>query len=158
MPICLRNSRKENEENRINQSSSEDRKKNRVNNENITYEWFEQLPEQCPPKDAMPCNGVYYRIAKEVPTDSDDYFSQRKMQPNGIFIGNGVDECVLHAVSLFSVLGDAQKRLKLPKFRKQIVVKVTLTPKDGVIKKTFGTSHHSWWRSTKFEYVQVTIA
>ena len=129
-----------------------------MNKENITYEWFEQLPEQCPPKDAVPCSGVYFRIAKGIPTDSDDYFSQRMMQPNGVFMGEGIDECILHAVSLFAALDDAKKRLKLPKFRKQTVVKVTLAPEDGVIKKTFGTSHHSWWRSTKFEYEQVTMA
>ena len=26
-------------------------------------EWFEDLPVACPPSDATPCNGEYFRIA-----------------------------------------------------------------------------------------------
>lgn len=29
----------------------------------MNAEWFETLPEQCPPKDATQCDGCYYRIA-----------------------------------------------------------------------------------------------
>ena len=41
-------------------------------------EWFEELPDQCPPEDAMECNGVYFRIANGNPATSEDFFSQRK--------------------------------------------------------------------------------
>lgn len=121
-------------------------------------EWFEELPAQCPPLDAMPASGTYYRIAKGVPTESEDYFSQRRLQPDKVFLGEGIDECIVRSVSLFSTLPDAQKRLRLPKFRKDIVVTVDLQPKDGVIKKTFGPAHYSWWRSKQFNYLQATLA
>lgn len=121
-------------------------------------EWFEKLPEQCPPIDAVPASGTFYRIAKGVPTESEDYFSQRRLQPDKVFIGEGIDECIVRSVSLFSTLGDAEKRLKLPKFRKDTVVSIELHPKDGVMKKTFGPAHYSWWRSTEFNFSQATLA
>ena len=34
--------------------------------------WYEQLPALCPPLDAIPCGGTYYRISKGNPaTDFD---------------------------------------------------------------------------------------
>lgn len=41
--------------------------------------WFEQLPVQCPPADAQPCGGSFYRIVKGIPTGTEDYFSQRRL-------------------------------------------------------------------------------
>ena len=116
--------------------------------------WYEQLPPQCPPLDAVPCVGTYYRIAKGNPATDNDFFSQRKLQPSKVFSGLGVDECIARSISLFSEVNDATRRLKLPKFRSANVVEITLQPKDGVIKKTFSDSHYSWWRSTDFEVSQ----
>lgn len=117
-------------------------------------EWYEELPEQCPPLDAEPCKGCYYRIVKGIPTESEDYFSQRKLQPEKIFMGEGIDECIVRSVSVFATPEEAKKRLRLPKFRKNIIVEVSLSPKDGVIKKTFGPDHYSWWRTKEFNFSQ----
>jgi hypothetical protein len=119
--------------------------------------WYEQLPELCPPVDAVPCEGTYYRIAKGNPANDGDFFSQRKLQPNKVFTGLGVDECIARSISLFSDINDATRRLKLPKFRNAQIAGVTLEPKDGVMKKTFSDSHYSWWRSTNFEVSQAKI-
>ena len=110
----------------------------------MNAEWFETLPEQCPPTDAKQCEGYYYRIANGNPATTEDFFSQRKMQPDKVFKGLGIDECVTRAVSLFSEREEAEKRLKLPKFKKASIALVTLEPKDGVLKKTFGIAHYSW--------------
>lgn len=120
--------------------------------------WFEELPTQCPPEDALPANGAFYRIAPGLPTESEDYFSQRLLQPTKTFSGEGIDECVARSVSLFESLEEAKKRLRLPKFRNQKVVVIKLTPKDGVTKKTFGPSHYSWWRSVEFDYTKAYLA
>ena len=114
-------------------------------------EWFEILPDLCPPEDAMVCNGAYYRIANGNPAKSEDFFSQRILQPDKIFQGEGIDECVIRAISLFSRKEEAEKRLKLPKFKNAKIALVTLESKDGMIKKTFGNAHYSWWRTTKFD-------
>ena len=60
----------------------------------MTAEWFEALPEQCPPTDAAQCKGYYYRIANGNPATTEDFFSQRKLQPDKVFKGFGIDECI----------------------------------------------------------------
>lgn len=120
-------------------------------------EWFESLPELCPPKDAKDCNGDFYRIANGNPTQSADFFSQRRLAPDKVFKGKGIDECIARAVSLFANLEDAKKRLKLPKFKRANIAIVELHAKDGVIKKTFADSHHSWWRTKDFDVSQAKI-
>lgn len=87
-------------------------------------EWFEELPVACPPPDATPCNGEYFRIANGNPATSPDFFSQRKLQPNKIFVGKGINECIARAVSMFKDKDDALKRLKLPKFRHSVIAVV----------------------------------
>lgn len=119
--------------------------------------WYEKLPDLCPPLDAVPCEGTYYRIAKGDPATDGDFFSQRKLQPNKIFTGLGVDECIARSISLFADINDAIRRMKLPKFRNAQIAVVTLNLKDGVMKKTFSDSHYSWWRSTDFKVSQAKI-
>ena len=119
--------------------------------------WFEDLPAQCPPIDAEPCNGVFYRIAQGDPAVSTDFFSQRKLMPTRVFKGLEADECIVRSISLFAAMDDARKRLKLTKFRNANIAEITLEPKDGMIKKTFSDSHYSWWRSTNFDVSQATI-
>ena len=82
----------------------------------MNAEWFEALPEQCPPTDAKRCEGC-----------------------------------------LFSEREEAEKRLKLPKFKKANIALVILEPKDGVLKKTFGIAHYSWWRTKDFNVLQAKI-
>ena len=120
----------------------------------MTAEWFEALPEQCPPTDAAQCKGYYYRIANGNPATTEDSFSQRKLQPDKVFKGFGIDECIARAISLFSTKEEAERRLKLPKFKNASIVIVKLEPKDGMIKKTFGIAHYSWWRTKDFNVSQ----
>lgn len=119
--------------------------------------WFEELPKSCPPKDAVDCNGCYYRIANGNPAESADFFSQRRLAPDKVFKGKGVDECTIRAVSLFAEINDAKKRLKLPKFRQANIAIVELGPKDGMLKQTFSDSHYSWWRTIQFNVSQAKI-
>lgn len=89
---------------------------------------------------------------------SSDFYPQQKQQPAKAFVGVGIDECIVRAISLFKSKEDAEKRLKLPKFRHSLIARVSLEPKDGLIKKTFSASHYSWLRSVDFEVNQVKIA
>ena len=123
----------------------------------ITTKWFEELPEQCPPEDANECNGTYYRIANGNPATSADFFSQKRLQPDKIFTGEGIDDCIVKSISLFSDRKEIEKRMKLPKFRKGVIAEIRLEPKDGMIKKTFGNAHYSWWRTNEFEVSQAKV-
>lgn len=121
--------------------------------------WTETLPVSCPPEDACAPHGdSFYRVSHGNPADNSDFFSQRKMQGDDrVFKGNGIDECIARAVSVFSSWEDATRLLKLPKFRDGCIALIVLDEKDGVTKKTFSTSHFSWWRSVDFDYKKAKI-
>lgn len=76
--------------------------------------WFESLPESCPPADSEKCQGIYYRVAIGNPAQSEDFFSQKKLAPDKTFTGEGIDECIVRAVSVFSELTDAKRLLHIP--------------------------------------------
>lgn len=121
----------------------------------MEMKWFEQLPAGCPPNDALECDGIFYRIANANPAVHSDFFSQRKMFPNKVFAD--VDECIVRSLSVFNNLESTKQRLKLPKFRKAHIAMVSLVNTDGKIKKTFGESHYSWWRSADFDVTKAKV-
>lgn len=120
-------------------------------------EWFEDLPVSCPPADAIDCNGIFYRVSHGNPAESSDFFSQRLLAPDKRFLGEGIDECIVRAVSVFAELNDAKNLLKLPKFKNANIAILNLQEQDGKTKKTFKKSHHSWWRSKSFDVYNAKI-
>ena len=123
-------------------------------------EWFENLPEQCPPKDAVNPEGMtVYRFSFAGIPDEADFISQRMLNPERVF--NGVDECTARSLSVFDNIEACQNRLKLPRNRKRFssILKVNLEGGDGLIMKTFrNQNHYSWWRSNTFNFENVSIA
>ena len=117
----------------------------------MEYQWFEELPPSCPPFDSVECDGTYFRVSHGNPAESEDFFSQKRLAQNKVFKGEGIDDCIVRAVSVFSLLEDAKRLLKLPKFKHANIAEVSLLPMDGKIKKTFKNSHYSWWRSKAFD-------
>lgn len=112
--------------------------------------WFEELPEKCPPKDAVVPNGqVFYRLINGQEPTSDDFISVRVEKPLAIF--KGVDECLARAVSIFAQRDECENILKLARHRHKRIFELDLYKHDGVIKKTFKLSHHSWWRTPSFK-------
>lgn len=123
----------------------------------MANQWFEELPPSCPPVDARECEGTYYRVSHGNPAESEDFFSQRQLAPDKVFKGEGIDDCIVRAVSVFSLLDDAKRLLRLPKFKQANIAEVQLESQDGKIKKTFNKSHYSWWRSKNFDVSKAKI-
>ena len=90
----------------------------------MEYQWFEELPSSCPPFDSVECNGTYFRVSYGNPAESEDFFSQKRLAPNKVFKGEGIDDCIVRAVSVFSLLEDAKRLLKLPKFKHANIAEV----------------------------------
>lgn len=111
--------------------------------------WFEELPNNCPPNDAEEPNGrVFYRLCKNNPTDSKDFFSQKKDNPDNKF--SGISECILRAVSVWDNREKCLGIKKFPTQRDKIVGEIVLNNSDGLIKSTFKQHHYSWWRGNSF--------
>lgn len=112
--------------------------------------WYEELPNNCPPNDAVEPNGQeFFRLCEVNPASNSDFYSQKKENSNRIFAG--VSECILRAVSLWDDQNKCLKQKKYPAQRKKVLGKIELSKEDGLIKNTFKPNHYSWWRSDKFD-------
>lgn len=122
-------------------------------------EWFEELPEYCPPKDAFVPQGmtVFRFSSSEVPSNN-DFISQRFLNPDRVF--NGVSECIARSLSVYDDLEACNNIYKLPRHRKRFksILVVNLNDRDGLIMKTFkDPNHYSWWRSNSFNFETANI-
>ena len=109
--------------------------------------YLEELPESCPPADASRQMLTAYRIVEQFPPAEADFHSQRKKFPTRVF---SLDECTVRACSVFDNVFDIGKKKKLLVNRK--IVKFTIFPQDGMVKKTLSHGHHSWWVSGELDF------
>ncbi len=113
--------------------------------------WVEPLPSECPQKGAFEPNKFkVYRLAKEASVDNDDFQSQRALQPNKEF--KGISECIARSLSVYDSADNCINMIRLPAYKKRwkAVLEITLEREDGLVQKTFGLNHYSWWRTTNF--------
>lgn len=112
-------------------------------------EWREELPKGCPPLDARVTTDEHvYRIVSPIGPAEADFHSQRKLQPGGTF---SLPECIVRGISVLDNRQDAEKRLRLPKFKGYCICRVTLCKNSGRIKKTLSASHYTWWPLAKLD-------
>lgn len=107
--------------------------------------WFENLPENCPPPDAVnPSNFLCFRLATQNPPVEADYLSHRQIYPERKF---NVSECRARSLSIFSERAECENIKKLPVHRGKHIVALRLFPKCGVVKHTgkLEEAHYSWW-------------
>lgn len=94
----------------------------------------------CPPKDAVPIDGEFYRLCKNATPNIDDFIThyERNNIPRG-------EECRARALSFFESLEGAE-RLKntVWKFKNYIPVTIKITPQHG-IGKVDSKGHLDLW-------------
>lgn len=114
-------------------------------------DWVENLPPQCPPSNAVPPEGVYYRAVSEKCTEN-DFIPYARLYPNRKYIG--VKACISMALSIHTSVEECAEATKLPALQKQgqtHVAKIILTEKDGLVwKGNDKGTHYSWWRTHDF--------
>lgn len=119
--------------------------------------FYEELPDQCPPKDASEQNNkAYYRLCLESPAGENDFLSHRALNPKQRY---SVPECRTRSLSVFRSPAKVKNLQKSGRFKKKttFVGKVTLTNQDGVVKQTGNAGHYSWWRSDTFDVTTCQI-
>ncbi len=127
----------------------------------ITY--FEDLSSlgiNCPHEDAFAPDGnkIYYRYIHGGELKS-ECFLPTKIDPTKP-LSKDFDECIGKSVSVFDHIdGLINGVFKLPhhKGKKRAIGLVKLCATDGLIKKTFGDNHYSWWRAKDFICESVTL-
>ena len=111
--------------------------------------WPEFFPDNCPPAEAEPASGTFYRLVRHNPPRAEDFKSAFEENPKLFTHIPMVKRCGL------SVHKDPQdserlrERLKnrARKFKNRQIAEGTLNPTLGMIKHTpsLEQSHHSWW-------------
>lgn len=112
---------------------------------------IQPFPPDCPPQDAAPLSGVFYRLAsKDLAVGEDTEVSSwlRPYQTHGPHYKK-FDEVAAHGLSVFADLVDVLRARKItPWMAKKSVAEVTVTEQDGVMLHSptvFSASHHDWW-------------
>ena len=118
--------------------------------------WFETLPDKCPPSDAVTTENVkVYRAVLTSPATDEDFKSHRELFPTKFF---SVSECQARSLSVHDNMAETEKLKKLPRFKNNFfIMELNLKAEDGLILKTNGPNHYSWWRSTEFDYSEREI-
>ncbi|MBF0343945.1 MAG: hypothetical protein HQL06_06910 [Nitrospirae bacterium] len=113
-------------------------------------EWIEELPDDCPPEDAIyPQNEKYFRWVDNYPPTERDFFSLRKLYPERKL----PSECQARAVSIFSSFDECLKLRKFNYFKTRKIISLLLNEECGLVKNTpskDNKSHTSWWVAKTF--------
>lgn len=122
--------------------------------------WFEPLPECCPPSEAATSSGVpFYRILKSNSVSEEDFLSHRALYKNRVF---RVSECQARSISIFPDIQECSNVMKMPTFKNKetYVGEIVIEEQDGLIVNTpsnVSTKHYSWWRSEIFDIAKVKV-
>jgi hypothetical protein len=120
--------------------------------------WFEELPKECPPANAVEPNGVYYRFVSSETITDDDFISLKMLKPDK---NHWPKECQARALSLTKDIASSVEMIKkLPQFKTKRLAQVQLGPDDGLILNTPSSNnknHISWWRSRSFNLNQSSV-
>ena len=129
----------------------------------VSYTWPADFPEDCPPEQALPADGTYYRIVKTDPPESSDFVSMyhqdRNRAEDAIRRGRRT-LCETMGLSFFADIGQAVQCAGRYRRMGKKIETVTLTPNAGKALETPSEfpSHHTWWREERFDptrYAQV---
>lgn len=121
----------------------------------MSDEWFEELPDRCPPPDALiPKDFIAYRAVRTIPPTDKDFESYRVIFPRRKF---KLDECTVRSISLSIKPECCFELLSLPNREEKYVIEIALNADSGVIKKTGNNIlHFSWWRKKNFNVANAT--
>lgn len=109
--------------------------------------WFDDFPEQCPPKDARKDNLVVFRLVSNIPPKLEDFISTIRESPHRSFSGEAL--CNAHGVSVFKKIEDIRKkRERFKNLKNKNIARCKISQNDGLIKETGEPSHVTWWLQT----------
>lgn len=118
--------------------------------ESHQIEWANDLPENCPPENILvPEEEEFYRLLlNEDQIVDEDWKSQKELHPQSTYEGENYINA--HGLSVLKTVNN--NIFKLPRYKRfKGLAKVILNPTDGVLKKTYGDQHYTWWRTTSFD-------
>lgn len=107
--------------------------------------WPKFYPPECPPESARHRNLLVFHLVKSEDFSHDEDFVPLALRhPNDPRVGKLRCQCC--GLSVFTEREDVEAvRRRLPPLRSTLVAKGELKPGHGVVLRTGGRSHHTWW-------------
>lgn len=107
--------------------------------------WPEFYPENCPPEDAEPASGTFYRLVEYNPPQAKDFKSVFEENPEQFTHIPMVKRCGLSVHTDPRDSNQLKKRVR--KFRNRQIAEGRLNSTLGMIQHTPSAeeSHHTWW-------------
>lgn len=122
----------------------------------VSWNWPPDFPEDCPPEQATPASGTYYRIVRNDPPESSDFVSvyhlNRRRAEIAIKRGERT-QCETMGLSVYANRNDAAANARRFKNIGDKIARITLRAESGKTLKTDGgyPSHYTWWKEESFE-------
>ena len=122
----------------------------------MTLRWPPDFPEDCPPEEASPANGIYYRIVKTDPPELTDFVSLyhlNRRRSNDMIRRDSQAQCMLMGLSIYANANDAVWNARRYHGLGGKIARLVLgsdagktlpTPRDG-------NSHFTWWQAEGYD-------
>ena len=126
----------------------------------ISWNWPPDFPDDCPPEQAYPADGTYYRIVKNDPPGLGDFVSLYDLDQDramSVVRRRIRTECETMGLSVYLDIDDAMDCARqYPKIGNH-VAGVALTSVSGKVLHTGGRfpTHHTWWKVSAFDPIGV---
>ena len=124
----------------------------------MVLRWPADFPEDCPPEEANPAGGVYYRIVKTDPPEPGDfvsiYYLNRRRATD--MVRHGLEtQCTLMGLSVYADANDAVWNARRYHNLGDKIARLTLGADAGEMLPTprDGNSHHTWWQADGYNPV-----
>ena len=127
------------------------------------WNWPADFPPNCPPNEAGPADGAYYRIVKNDPPKLGDFVSvyhldQERAEKQ---VSDGkISLCEIMGLSTFTDEEHARACARqFPRLGSKIA-KLSLGKEAGKALSTprdIWVSHHTWWQATEFDPIASTF-
>ena len=122
----------------------------------VSWNWPADFPEDCPPEQAVPANGTYYRIVRNDPPESSDFVSVYhldRIRASRVIRSGRRTQCETMGLSIYADMNDAVANARRFKNIGDKIARITLRAESGKTLKTDGgyPSHYTWWKEESFE-------
>ncbi len=129
----------------------------------MVLRWPADFPENCPPEESSPANGVYYYIVTNDPPEPSDFVPlyRRNQRLAESRIRQGITtQCQTMGLSILGDISDAIQRANRFRGIGNLIARLVLTSDAGQILHTprDDDSHHTWWVPEEYDpAITVTV-
>ena len=126
----------------------------------MVLRWPADFPEDCPPDEAYPAIGVYYRIVKTDPPEPGDFVSiyyLNRRRANDMMRRGLETQCTLMGLSVYADANDAIWNARRYHSLGDKIARLTLEADAGKMLPTprDGNSHHTLWQADGYNPVAI---